>query len=252
MNRAVKLNLNWRLTLFALVSFAGFVYLGLWQLQRADEKITLMALHEARINQPPIDAATLVIRGDDVNGLPVSLSGSYLPVPPLLRDNVILLGKVGFDVLCLFEDSASGLVFLVNRGFVPMAASRQQAPQVPPTGTDAVNLTGHVYVTSAPDATYAKGELIDELRFVQSASPTLLAAILEDFTAQELGASLYPHLIRLEAGQPFALPRNWVLTTMSPDRHRGYSYQWFLMAIAVLVAYGYFTFRHNIGLTQPD
>jgi surfeit locus 1 family protein len=252
MDRATKLNLNWRLTAFALVSLLGFVYLGLWQLQRADEKIALMALHEARINQMPINGTALVSRGDDVDGLPVRLNGSYLPVPSLFRDNVVISGKVGFDVLCLFRDTTSGMVFLVDRGFVPMGASRREAPQVPPTNTEPMNLLGHVYVTTASEATFAKGELVDALRIVQSADPLVLAPILQRLSEDKLAKSLYPHLIRLDESQQFALPRNWILTTMSPDRHRGYAFQWLLMAVAVAVAYAYFTFKDNTGPTASD
>jgi surfeit locus 1 family protein len=51
--------------------------------------------------------------------------------------------------------------------------------------------------------------------------------------------------LRLDETTPSALPRYWPVTSMSPEKHRGYAVQWFLMAIAVIIAFGYFTFRSD-------
>ena len=39
---------------------------------------------------------------------------------------------------------------------------------------------------------------------------------------------------------------DWLVTTVSPDKHMGYAVQWFLMAFAVLIAFGYFTLRSPV------
>ena len=235
MNRPLQLNLNWKMSVFSSVCLIGFICLGFWQLERADEKVELLKRHEARINQAPLSSAELLKLSEAVDGLPVKLSGNYQAQPALLRDHVVLGGRVGFEVLQVFTDSATNQAFLVDRGFVPMAATRLIRPLIPPTDRGELNLQGHVYVSTAVDAQFGAGELVDELGIVQSTDPLILDRVLN--------MTLYPHLIRLVAEDPFALPRYWIVTTVSPDKHMGYAVQWFLMAFAVLIAFGYFTFR---------
>jgi len=61
-----------------------------------------------------------------------------------------------------------------------------------------------------------------------------------------VGKRVYPFVIRLEADQFGALPRYWPSTVMSPEKHRGYAIQWFLMALAVLIAWWFFSFRKDL------
>jgi surfeit locus 1 family protein len=235
MNRPLQINLNWKLALFSLTSLTLFIYLGIWQLDREDEKIGLMQAVEARVNQTPLVASILPGLGEKVDGLPVLIEGRYSEQQPLLKDNVVLAGQVGFEVLALFIDETSDIVFVVNRGFVPMGETRAVLPEIPPTPRGRLSLNGHVYVSTALDQQYAVGELIDGLQIVQSADPKLLQAALS--------TTVYPYLLRLDESTPTALPRYWPVTSMSPEKHRGYAVQWFLMAIAVIIAFGYFTFK---------
>lgn len=235
MNRPRTLNLNWRMAVFSSVSLVAFVGLGIWQLERATEKVTLLAGYEARLQQPPLTSTALLQRQDAVDDLPLRLYGRYEPEPALLKDNVVLEGKVGFEVLQVFIDDATGQRFLIDRGFVPMAETRQIRPKIPPVSLSQVSLLGRVYVSKSNDERLNGRELIDDLRIVQSTDPKMLQPVFHE--------TLFPHLIRLDAADPFALPRHWVLTTISPDKHRGYAAQWFLMALAVLIAFSYFTLR---------
>ena len=60
-----------------------------------------------------------------------------------------------------------------------------------------------------------------------------------------LGERVYPLVIRLEADQFGALPRYWPSTVMSPEKHKGYAIQWFSMALAVLIAWLFFSFSKD-------
>jgi surfeit locus 1 family protein len=239
MHRPLRLNLNWKLATFSVTSLALFVYLGIWQLDREDEKLALMQAVEARVNQIPLSTGALLALGEEIDGLPVRINGHYTQRQPLLKDNVVLAGRVGFEVLALFIDEATNMTFLVNRGFVPMGKTRDVPPLIPPTPFDRLTLTAHIYVSTVVDRQYAAGELIDGQQIVQSADPRVLQA--------SLGSPVYPYLLRLDEATPTALPRYWPVTSMSPEKHRGYAVQWFLMAIAVVIAFSYFTFK-----SEPD
>jgi cytochrome oxidase assembly protein ShyY1 len=227
--------MNWKLATFTVTSLILFVYLGIWQLDREDEKLALMQAVESRVNQIPLSTGALLALGEQVDGLPVRINGHYTQRQPLLKDNVVLAGRVGFEVLALFIDESTNRTFLVNRGFVPMGKTRDIPPLIPPTPFDRLTLTAHIYVSTAVDRQYAAGELIDGQQIVQSADPRVLQA--------SLGSPVYPYLLRLDESTPTALPRYWPVTSMSPEKHRGYAVQWFLMAIAVVIAFSYFTFK---------
>jgi len=83
---------NWRVTVFSVLCFTGFVYLGIWQLEREVEKRELVAQKAQRFSLPPLQAANLLEEGD-LDGVPVRLVGEYLE-PVLLLDNKVLKGML--------------------------------------------------------------------------------------------------------------------------------------------------------------
>ena len=120
----------------------SFIKLGFWQLDRKDEKITLIMkkaeLSESEGIQPSdITSAT-------ESGTPVVLKGAFDKKAILLLDNKILDGVVGFEVLQLFRDQ-SGLNFLVNRGFVPAGRTRSENPEIPKIEDFLGAFEGYVY-----------------------------------------------------------------------------------------------------------
>src|SRR6185312_3122531 len=44
----------------------------------------------------------------------------------------------------------------------------------------------------------------------------------------------YPVVLRLAADQPYGFLRDWVIATVSPERHLGYAIQWWVMAGVLL------------------
>jgi cytochrome oxidase assembly protein ShyY1 len=61
------------------------------------------------------------------------------------------------------------------------------------------------------------------------------------------GERVYPLVIRLEIDQLGSLPRYWPSTVMSPEKHKGYAIQWFSMALAVLIAWLFFSFSKDLN-----
>jgi surfeit locus 1 family protein len=136
------IRLNWKLTFFSLFFFLSFIKLGFWQLDRKDEKIKLI-MKKAELNESqgilPSDISSAT-----ESGTPVVLKGAFDKKVILLLDNKILDGVVGFEVLQLFRD-ASGLNFLVNRGFVPAARTRSENPEIPKIEDFSGGFIGYVY-----------------------------------------------------------------------------------------------------------
>ena len=228
---------NWKVSLFALCCLLLFIKLGFWQLEREEEKRTLIAGQEEKSRQLPLPAASLPSDAS-AGGLPTLLHGSFDERAVYLLDNRVLDGRVGFEVLQLFnEDDGSHL--LVNRGFLPMGRTRQDLPDIPSVTVPAGGIRGVVHVPSG-EAFQLETVEVSKADFpviVQQADVAAISGVL--------GMTLYPYVVRLAEGEPGALPRYWPDTVMQPAQHRGYAIQWFTMALAVALAWLAFSFRRR-------
>ena len=229
-----RFHLNLRVTLFSLVCLVTFIQLGFWQLAREDEKREVLAASRAQESAPPLTARQLKDLSEP-GYLPVRLSGRYLPEPVLLLDNVVLEGRVGFEVLHLFLDD-SGQRFLVNRGFVAMGRTRDTRVEIPRLITSSTEILGKVYPGGgAPLDLESAGPVFETV-------PVIVQRIDIASLSAWIGEDIYPFVVRLDEGQQGALPRFWPRVVMPPEKHRGYAIQWFMMAMAVFAAWLFFSF----------
>ena len=229
--------LNWRVTLFACVCLPVFVYLGFWQLDREEEKRELLAQLALRAEQPGVPLSMLAIE-DDLSGWPVILDGRFDEEVILLLDNRVLDGKVGFEAHQLFHDE-SGTKVLVNRGFVQMGRTRADKLDIPSVSFQRILLKGTVYKPSEQSYVLTN----EEASF--AGFPAIVQQIDIVQFGKAMGYSVYPYTVRLEQDQAGALPRYWPSSVMQPEQHMGYAVQWFAMAIAVFIAWLFFSVRRK-------
>ncbi len=227
---------NWKVTVFSVLCFTGFVYLGNWQLEREVEKRELLAQNAQRLSLPPEQAAKLKVEGN-LEGLPVRLVGQYRE-PVLFLDNKVFKGNVGFEAHQLFHDE-TGMHFLVNRGFVPMGRTRDDKVELAEVHNKPANILGRIYQPGSQIVLlHNKNQVIPEF-------PAIVQQIDVEKVINTVGEEVYPFVIRLEVDQFGALPRYWPSTVMSPEKHRGYAIQWLAMALAVLIAWLFFSFSKD-------
>lgn len=203
---------NWPLTLLSGMLLPLLLGLGLWQLQRAEEKAQLNAAIDARLSAQPQQPAEL-------EGMqaytPVRLPGYYREEVRYL-DNRTRNGRVGYEILQVFVSGKQR--WLVNRGWVPGGADREQLPEVP-WPREAKVITGFLYPL---DDT---GEAPAGPR-VQRANRAL---------GEELELAQPDWSVRLSADSDTALLTGWQLVNSPPQRHTAYAVQWFAMAAALLL-----------------
>jgi len=230
----LKFDFEWRITLFTVVMVPLMVSLGVWQLQRAQEKATLAAVFEARQQQAPAPLSALWYNtAESLAYKPVRLLGSFLPDKYFLLDNQVQHGQVGYDVLAILQlADASGSV-LVNRGWIAGDPARRTLPVVPMVAGP-VAITGHVYV--APGAPFLLAE-----QQLDNAWPKLIQAVemakLGPVVTALQGSKVFPFPIHIHGGEQGALAVNWQVVNMSPQKHQGYAVQWFALAAVLLVFY---------------
>ncbi|MFU8763573.1 MAG: SURF1 family protein [Haliea sp.] len=226
----LQLDFEWRITLATVLLVPTLVALGFWQLERADEKADLEARWSVRQSEAPMPLESLL--DNDPEQLAyrrVSLRGEFLVGRYLLLDNRIQQGRFGNEVVGLLALADSDQLVLVNRGWVPSDPARLVLPEVAePEGP--IELTGHIYVS--PGKPYLLGE-----QQLAPPWPVRIQALdneaLMPLLATVTDAELYPHPVRIDSGQPAALTVAWTLINASPEKHQGYAFQWFTMAVVL-------------------
>lgn len=224
---------EWRLTLFVLLMAPLLAGLGFWQLARADEKAGLRAAFDAQQALQPARLSDLANAPEaDLAYLPVRLTGRFREEEYFLLDNKMQHGRYGNEVVGVFE-LQDGMLALVNRGWIAADPARRSLPDAPKVEGE-VTIRGQIYL--APGKPY----LLAEQKFsqgwprrVQALEMDKLSALL----ASEKPNELFPHPVRIDAGQPGALSVQWKIVNSGPAKHVGYAVQWFAMSFVLVLLY---------------
>jgi surfeit locus 1 family protein len=216
-------------TLLTCVLIALLLSLGRWQLRRADEKRQLFDSFAAGTGATlPIDLETPRLRRYQH----VQASGHYDQARQILIDNMVNAERAGYFVITPFALSGGGWV-LVNRGWVPLGASRAERPAVP---VDAGNrlLRGRADNMPSPGIQMGtKAKLAPPYPVVASfPSRAEIAQLL-----QESSWTSAADVVLLDPAEPDGYVRNWSAPGLPPMRHVAYAVQWFALALTLLVFY---------------
>jgi len=236
------------LIVFASIMTPVLIFLGIWQLQRAEEKQQI-------IDKQPREGIEYFIDINDVsNGdqsidwsyRMVSVSGSYSVDEHLLLDNRTRNGVVGYEVISLFKID-NGKHVLVNRGWVKAPPYRDQLPAIRSDLLDtlvSVTIKGSIYAPSSRVFTLSE-------EHIPQGWPKRIQALDIKALSKALGEDIHPFTVRLsDDNQPGALQTGWKVFQMLPDKHIGYAVQWFSLAL-VLVVMTTLAIR-KIGANQAD
>ena len=212
-------------TAAAAVVFGLLCGLGFWQLERAAGKEERQAAFEAG-RALVIDEAAL--DGEIREFARVDLEGRYDPSHQFLQDNRTHEGRPGYYVFTPLRIASRGAV-LVNRGWVPAGPDRSVLPEIPaPAG--ALRLQGTVR--------YPREDLfvLGDTGYAAPGWPRVVQRVEIEAMRRSLGYPLAAWLVALDRDAPHGYVREWKAAPgLSPDRHRGYAFQWFALATALLV-----------------
>ena len=228
--------------LLTAVALAAFVSLGTWQLGRAREKRGLVAEFAAGGRD------TVEANGLDLGGLPryqrVRLLGAYDPSRQVLLDNMpSAAGRPGYRVLTPLRRADGRGWVMVDRGWVPLGASREALPDVA-VGAGEREVSGVLDVLPEPG-----------LRLGPAAAPgatgwprLLLFPTGADLESA-LGHALEPRIVLLDPDLPDGYERSWRPSLgFGPERHLGYALQWFAFAAVAIVLF----IALNLRRPEPD
>lgn len=228
-------------TLAALAGILLFTRLGLWQLDRADEKRALQELLATG------QETTIDLTSDRIDDLAryqrVRIRGRYDPEHQILLDNMpSSRGQPGYRVLTPLELS-DGAWILVDRGWVPWGATRLPLPDV--TVDDGARV-----VTGQLDELPRPGMRLNDTVEAEGSWPRVLNFPRREDIERVLQREVHGRIVLLDPAEPDGYDRNRNLGSLfSTERHIGYATQWFAMAAAVLLIYLFLSSKKEQGPT---
>jgi surfeit locus 1 family protein len=229
-----------------LVVVAVCLRLAFWQLERAEVKARWQVEQAERSLDMPRSLDQLLTMEQPGN-FPVVVRGRIDNRHAILLDNRVLNRVAGYHLLSPLETD-SGRWVLINRGWLPRGPDRNLLPDIPMI-EGVVEVQGYTYQYSDRTFTLADDDLS------RPDWPLRLQKVEIDALAAVLGVELAPFEIRVDPDFVLEtsdqLPRVWHDPVMGPERHRGYAFQWFAMALATLVFFLAASFR-RLPTTEQD
>ncbi len=224
-------------TLLTIVLIALLISLGRWQLRRAAEKRILFDSFAAGTDATqPIDLHTPHLRRYQH----IAASGHYDQSRQILIDNMVNAERAGYFVITPFALAGGGWV-LVNRGWVPLGASRAVRPSIPVPGNPR-EVRGRADNMPSPGIQLGtKAELAPPYPVVAAfPSRSDIARLLHESSWTSAA-----DLVLLDPGEPDGYVRNWTPPGFPPMRHIGYAVQWFALALTLAIIYIVTNLRPN-------
>jgi surfeit locus 1 family protein len=225
------------MTLLTAAAIVLFVDLGRWQWHRAQQKQALATGFEAG------SRAVAELGTRTTAELPryaqVRVAGSYDGAHQFLLDNMSHAGLPGYEVLTPLR-LADGRTLIVNRGWVPLTASRSQLPEITLDAGAPQILMGRL--DELPVAGIALGHVPPT---AGAPWPRLTSFPTMGDLSAALGQPLQSRQLLLDPGQPAGFLRDWHPSGLGPTRHLSYAIQWWGFGALALVLYGYMNWRRN-------
>ena len=234
-------------TLVTLIMLPALIALGIWQLNRADQKRLIdqgisdaqkkppLNLNQFKFNQQAYQLNQEIYRS-------AILSGHFDNKKHYLLDNRTYKGKAGFHVLTpyIFNDARHiKHAVLINRGWVPVKGDRTQIPNVSINDDDS-QIRGRIKAIN-------KALVLSDTE-TSSSFPMIIQSLSLDKRGKELNYPLLPIIIELDSSQNNGFTRDWKPYYGSVDRHIAYALQWFAMAIVLIVLFIKIN-THNVTVT---
>ena len=222
---------RWWGFVLALAAAAAGVSLGNWQARRAQEKQDLAARFEAAGRSAPLSIPGEPVSAETLAFRHLSAKGVFLPQFTVLLDNKVYRGRIGYFVVTPMRLSGGAMHVLVNRGWVPAGARREDLPKIiTPEGEVGVDGLG---LEHAPRVLMAGSG--------HSAGPVWQGLTFDEFTRWS-GLALQPVFLEQHSAVADGLVRDWPKADFGIEKHTSYSIQWYLIAAFAIAVFIFLSF----------
>tara|TARA_Y100000768_G_scaffold387695_1_gene379889 strand:- start:3281 stop:3961 length:681 start_codon:yes stop_codon:yes gene_type:complete len=195
-------------------------YLGLWQLDRAEEKLVIQTDFINQVSKSHVDLRSV---GDNpTRYTKIYTSGKFLE-PYFLLDNIVFNRKAGYYVISPFI--LNNKVLLVNRGWVENY-SRQKFPIIN-TPEESILIKGHVK--------YPMRLLELSKSNITSKEPYVLQNLDISEISKILNIDIYSFILTLDKNSQYSYQFITEKHENKHIKHYMYAGQWFLFTIIGIV-----------------
>jgi surfeit locus 1 family protein len=226
-------------TLFTIPAFITLIGLGVWQLDRLDRKLNLIAQVESRMALAPERLPADITDPDALKFRHITVTGTFLHEHEMHLLAHTERGQVGYQVITPLIQP-DGRAVLVNRGWVP---DTKRDPAARPEG----QVTGEVTVTGLARPGWPQG------LFVPNNAPQANFWFWGDLDgmAKAAGLTQYaPVFVEADATpNPGGLPVGGQTRITFTNDHLQYAITWFCLAIALVVI---FIIYHRTQVQKQD
>lgn len=230
----------WIAAVLTVVSVGVLIKLGVWQLDRGNEKLRYeqQLLERSQQSSRALDIVLSDWRGtglraqepsspQTLNGLKVDIELATPSGLILLLDNQINQGMVGYVIYMLGETQTQDgrKQLLIDLGFVAASNDRRKLPQLGNI-TLPTNMSGRLYVRSVNPLSQELG--------LENTTPKRIQNINIQALSQYTGQEVLPFIFQPQSLGSWPYEMLWRPSAMKSEKHFGYSFQWFVMAAVLL------------------
>lgn len=225
-------------TVIVVILLPLFTGLGIWQLDRAEQKRQLAAALEARRKLPAISLHQGLPDAGEREFRKFSAVGRYLAEHTVLIEHRKHRGRSGFHVITPVQISGTDQVVLINRGWIARERMTNAASLPTPSGIQRVS--GVITLPQPPAM---------ELDFSDSTDPPppRWPYLTLDHFASWSGLELLPFAVLQSPGENGGFVRQWPQPRIGDAMHIGYAIQWFAFALIVFLIW----FRLSLAKPIP-
>ncbi|MFL2731300.1 MAG: SURF1 family protein [Gammaproteobacteria bacterium] len=227
-----KFNPGIKVTIFFVFFSCVFFSLGLWQIERGQDKQSILDQFENNTSKAPSVISDKSQKWDRVR-----VKGTWQKEKQIFIDNVINKGLAGYKVLTPLQIASSNQFILVDRGWVPQNKNRNIKPNISIKNEEVV-------VTGLLENHELGFVLSDDL--VYGDWPKISQTKNLGVINKAYEVDLVPYVLLAEPLLKDSLEYiKPVPTNMLPSKHYGYSAQWFTMLIALAAMYLWWGFKNE-------
>ena len=206
--------------------------LGVWQLNRADEKRVALRLQDQQQSAEILELSGEIQEADkNIIYKNIHALGHFDDEHQFLLDNQVYKGRAGYIVLTPFRLKDANKAVLVNRGWLPVGNNRSDLPDVKVEG-------GEISITGRINHFPRVGMKLEGAEIPADNWPAVVQVIDINVLSKLLAYPLVNFQIELDKLSPNGYTREWQeASSMTPEKHRAYAVQWFLLALTLTVLF---------------
>jgi surfeit locus 1 family protein len=225
-------------SLITIVAIAILCQLGLWQIQRAEEKLLKVNFIKKQQQKSVIKIDPgyhSLLESSQLQYQTIQITGYFEPSKQFYLDNKKYQGKIGYEIITPFRLENSAHYLLINRGWIVMGKNRNQLPIIE-TPSKRVVLSGTIM--RPPQKHYRPG-----INKPNEGNVKIWLYLDTDYYSQKSGYSVYPLILLLDKHNQYGFTRQWPKFKAKSTVHYAFAMQWFAFALFFLISYFYIGFK---------